>query len=348
MDAPNTLYYGDNLDILRHQIPDASVDLIYLDPPFNSKRDYNVLFKEKSGGASPAQIEAFTDTWAWDRAAEATYAELVQRGPEHVGKMIGALRGFLGTNDMMAYLVMMAARLGRDTGIRCILMPPGQRSAGERTEHMDYRRSTPIFALAIILIGLTSGGLAAKTLTPVGSPRGGLPATPTPAVAVTLRDEEGQRVGTATLTERDGAQVAISVLVEGLAPGEHGIHVHEVGRCDPGGEQPFSSAGGHYDPTEGAHGSPEGPESHAGDLGNIAADASGQARLETTSGKFALSPGPVSLRDADGSALLIHAERDDLVTDPAGNSGARVACGVIFAPAGIPTAGTPVVGTPAP
>lgn len=111
LDGRNILYYGDNLDILRNHIPDASVDLIYLDPPFNSKRDYNVLFKEKSGEASPAQIEAFTDTWEWDRAAEATYAELVQCGPEHVGKMIGALRGFLGANDMMAYLVMMAARL---------------------------------------------------------------------------------------------------------------------------------------------------------------------------------------------------------------------------------------------
>ncbi len=122
MDGPNTLYYGDNLDILRSSIADASVDLIYLDPPFNSKRDYNVLFKEKSGEASPAQIEAFTDTWAWDRAAEATYAELVQRGPEHVGKMIGALRGFLGTNDMMAYLVMMAARL---VELHRVLKPTG-------------------------------------------------------------------------------------------------------------------------------------------------------------------------------------------------------------------------------
>ena len=122
LDAPNTLYYGDNLDILRNSIADASVDLIYLDPPFNSKRDYNVLFKEKSGEASPAQIEAFTDTWEWDRSAEATYAELVTTGPENVGKMIGALRGFLGTNDMMAYLVMMAARL---VELRRVLKPTG-------------------------------------------------------------------------------------------------------------------------------------------------------------------------------------------------------------------------------
>lgn len=79
MAAPNTLFYGDNLDILRRHVADESVDLVYLDPPFNSKRDYNVLFREKSGQASPAQIEAFTDTWSWDRAAEKTYDDLRAR-----------------------------------------------------------------------------------------------------------------------------------------------------------------------------------------------------------------------------------------------------------------------------
>ena len=73
----NTLYYGDNLKILKDHIPDESIDLIYLDPPFNSNRTYNVLFRERSGEASPAQIEAFTDTWTWDRSAEKTYDELV-------------------------------------------------------------------------------------------------------------------------------------------------------------------------------------------------------------------------------------------------------------------------------
>ena len=111
MTAPNALYYGDNLDILRHHIPSESVDLVYLDPPFNSKRDYNVLFKEKSGEASPAQIEAFTDTWAWDRAAERTYNDLLENAPANVASMIAALRQFVGSNDMMAYLVMMANRL---------------------------------------------------------------------------------------------------------------------------------------------------------------------------------------------------------------------------------------------
>ncbi len=85
-----------------------SVDLIYLDPPFNSNRNYNVLFKDESGGDSEAQITAFEDTWHWNRTAEQTYHDLVTDGPEHVVKMIGALRDFIGNNQMMAYLVMMA------------------------------------------------------------------------------------------------------------------------------------------------------------------------------------------------------------------------------------------------
>jgi site-specific DNA-methyltransferase (adenine-specific) len=107
----NTLFYGDNLDILRNEIPDESVDLIYLDPPFNSNRNYNVLFKEKSGQDSPAQIRAFTDTWTWDEAARDAYTELTQEGPHNVATMIAAMREFVGQNDMMAYLVMMAQRL---------------------------------------------------------------------------------------------------------------------------------------------------------------------------------------------------------------------------------------------
>lgn len=107
----NTLYYGDNLDILRQYIKDESVDLIYLDPPFNSSRSYNVLFKDESGQESEAQIVAFDDTWHWNQTAEATYQELVTQAPGHVGQMIGALRGFVGNNQMMAYLVMMAVRL---------------------------------------------------------------------------------------------------------------------------------------------------------------------------------------------------------------------------------------------
>ena len=107
----NTLFYGDNLPILREHIPDESIDLVYLDPPFNSSRTYNVLFKQESGEDSEAQIAAFEDTWHWDRAAAATYQELGTKAPANVSQMIGALYSFLGTSQMMAYLVMMAARL---------------------------------------------------------------------------------------------------------------------------------------------------------------------------------------------------------------------------------------------
>ncbi|MEW6239995.1 MAG: DNA methyltransferase [Chloroflexota bacterium] len=107
----NTLFYGDNLPILREYVPDESVDLIYLDPPFNSSRSYNVLFKDESGQESDAQITAFEDTWHWGADAERTYHETIQNAPTNVATMLGALREFIGENQMMAYLVMMTARL---------------------------------------------------------------------------------------------------------------------------------------------------------------------------------------------------------------------------------------------
>jgi len=116
----NTLYYGDNLDILRKYIPDESVDLIYLDPPFNSKADYNILFKEKTGKSSVAQIQAFSDFWHWDQNAEKTYVEL-QEYPKYTS-MVQFLHAFLGRNDMMAYLVMMTVRLRE---LHRVLKPTG-------------------------------------------------------------------------------------------------------------------------------------------------------------------------------------------------------------------------------
>ncbi len=118
----NYLYYGDNLDILREYIPDESVDLVYLDPPFKSNQDYNVLFRERNGTKSAAQIKAFEDTWHWDRTAEDTYVEIVEKLPKKTADLIKALRGFLGENDMMAYLVMMAIRLQE---LRRALKPTG-------------------------------------------------------------------------------------------------------------------------------------------------------------------------------------------------------------------------------
>jgi DNA modification methylase len=106
----NILYYGDNLPILR-AMPSETVDLIYLDPPFNSNRSYNVLFKDESGISSDAQITAFDDTWHWGHSAEEAYTDLIRLNPGVVDDMIGALRKIIGENQMMAYLVMMAARL---------------------------------------------------------------------------------------------------------------------------------------------------------------------------------------------------------------------------------------------
>ncbi len=100
----NTLYYGDNLKILRDYIKDESVDFVYLDPPFNSNRNYNVLFRNESGSDSESQITAFEDTWHWNLAAEETYHELINE-PDQVGRMIESFRQFIGNNQMMAYLV---------------------------------------------------------------------------------------------------------------------------------------------------------------------------------------------------------------------------------------------------
>ncbi len=120
----NRLYYGDNLDILRTReyFPDESVDLIYLDPPFNSNRNYNVLFKSESGADSEAQITAFEDTWHWGETAEATYRQLIADAPEKTSTAVEALMNLIDRNQMMAYLVMMAARL---VELHRVLKPTG-------------------------------------------------------------------------------------------------------------------------------------------------------------------------------------------------------------------------------
>lgn len=110
MTAQNLLYYGDNLDVLRRHVRDESIDLIYLDPPFNSDANYNVLFAAKDGTQASAQIHAFEDTWHWDQAAAESYEKAVERGGP-VADVLHAFRTFLGTNDMLAYLAMMAPRL---------------------------------------------------------------------------------------------------------------------------------------------------------------------------------------------------------------------------------------------
>ena len=119
----NVLYYGDNLDVLRNRryFPDGFVDLVYLDPPFQSNQNYNVLFAEKDGAGAASQIRAFEDTWRWDQSAERSYQEVVESGGR-VSEALQALRRYLGTNDLMAYLCMIAPRLKE---LHRVLKPTG-------------------------------------------------------------------------------------------------------------------------------------------------------------------------------------------------------------------------------
>jgi Cu-Zn family superoxide dismutase len=166
----------------------------------------------------------------------------------------------------------------------------------------------------VILAGCVLTGCASMG----GGPSG-------PRAAADLVNAGGQKVGTAGLTQH-GASVRLVVEVAGLTPGPHGIHLHAIGRCDP---PAFTSAGGHHNPLRRRHGleTPQGP--HAGDLPNLVADATGQARYETTTDRVTIDDGPLGLFDADGTAIVVHERADDHKTDPAGDSGARVACGVL-------------------
>jgi len=192
------------------------------------------------------------------------------------------------------------------------------------------RIASIVVALSMLAVG--GAGISAQDATPA-DPSGS-------EIQVALLDVAGNEAGSATLTDDDGS-VAIDLTVEGLEPGDHGIHIHETGACDPAGDMPFASAGGHFDPTDAAHGpgpsseaTPEAelPEAHAGDLGNITIADDGTGMLSLTTNRVTLANGEDnSLADAAGSALVIHADPDDLETDPSGNSGGRLVCGVVFA-----------------
>ena len=192
------------------------------------------------------------------------------------------------------------------------------------------RVSVLISILAVVL----AGHVAVAWTTTLAQP-----ATPPPTLgttaAATLQDTAGKTVGTALLAEWPDGTVYLFVVALGLAPGDHGVHAHETGACDPGGEKPFTSAGGHFNPTGTEHGA------HAGDLGNITADADGLARFELTTDRFALATGATPLLDADGAAIVLHANPDQ--NDPEGKSfGGRIACGVLSTAAAPALAGTPV------
>jgi Cu-Zn family superoxide dismutase len=150
---------------------------------------------------------------------------------------------------------------------------------------------------------------------------------PREPVAVQLRDAGGTPVGVARLTPDPAGGTNITVQARGLTPGEHGIHIHEVGKCDP---PDFESAGSHFNPFKAQHGleNPDGP--HVGDMPNLPVSGNGTvANYQATISATLDSGRETSLLSSNGSALVIHANEDDQMTNPAGNSGARVACGVI-------------------
>jgi superoxide dismutase, Cu-Zn family len=175
-------------------------------------------------------------------------------------------------------------------------------------------RAAPIVALALTL------GACRLYYIPYVTP-------PLPAAIATLADASGRPVGQAVFIQyRKGVRILVDVT--GLEPGARGVHIHEVGRCDP---PSFESAGAHFNPTKAEHGTANRRGPHAGDLPNITVEPGGKGHLEATLPRVTLDKGASSLLDADGSAVVIHERADDQTTDPAGNSGARIVCGVVVA-----------------
>jgi Cu-Zn family superoxide dismutase len=171
--------------------------------------------------------------------------------------------------------------------------------------------------LLTALVFLFIGGFAAQAQTPEEKS-----STPLKAVAV-LHPTSGNKVsGTVTFTEvADGVQVRAEIT--GLTPGNHGFHVHEFGDCSAADA---SSAGAHFNSTHEPHAGPDSPQRHVGDMGNVEADVSGKAKLEYVDHDMSLARDPKSII---GRSVVVHIQRDDLKSQPAGDSGARVACGVI-------------------
>lgn len=180
-------------------------------------------------------------------------------------------------------------------------------------------RSRSAIALLGLLVLACRGNRGSNHTSPVSEPDG----------IATLRTSSGATIGTLRLGRAGGGGVRMFGVLTGIPTGTHGTHIHAVGRCDAPG---FETAGGHFNPGGRAHGLSNAAGAHAGDAPNIVADATGRADVDLTFPAASLRVGDAaSLWDTDGSAVVIHASADDQRTDPSGNSGARVACGVIQA-----------------
>ncbi|HEX7487163.1 MAG TPA: superoxide dismutase family protein [Vicinamibacterales bacterium] len=145
------------------------------------------------------------------------------------------------------------------------------------------------------------------------------------SIKVELKDLQGASVGTATLSPAAGAGVSIALDVKNLPPGDHAFHVHQMAVCEP----PFATAGPHFNPEGKKHGLENPLGSHAGDMNNFTVGADGTAKITVMNKQVTLGAGANSVFANGGTSLVIHAKADDLKTDPAGNAGDRIACGVI-------------------
>lgn len=181
---------------------------------------------------------------------------------------------------------------------------------------------------------MTRPVLAAMALSTLALGIAGCASAPSPlnraAVAyAAITNAAGENRGTAQLWQDFDKVVHVDVQLTGLPPGPHGIHFHSVGVCEPAGATAFASAGAHFNPLGRQHGldNPAGP--HGGDAPNFTVSASGVARAAFTTDRISLTDGSTSLFDGDGSSMVIHATADDQISQPAGNSGVRIACGVV-------------------
>ena len=171
-----------------------------------------------------------------------------------------------------------------------------------------------------------SGGIAASTLLLAGctTSESGMETAPTTSASAELLDASGQPMGRATAMQA-GGDIRVRVEGTGLPPGSHGVHVHTVGQCTA---PAFDSAGGHWNPTSKKHGRDNPDGMHKGDLPNLVVGTDGNGTLEFTVQGAMVRGGPTAMFDSDGASFVIHATADDYRTDPSGNSGGRIACGI--------------------